>query len=112
MSDPYDFCIATIASSTIESMRVGVPGVCAALIVFDPPQGPERGRVFSNAEADQLIPVLRATLERLESGTLVRLPVTDGVRWMDADLAEETTLTPVEDPADTHMAELFREPEE
>lgn len=76
--DPYDFYIATIASDAIETMRVGVPGVCAALIVFDPPQNPERGRVFSNAEADQLIPVLRATLERLEAGTLVRLPSLTG----------------------------------
>lgn len=97
MTDPYDFYVSTVATSAIEAISVPDALNRAVVIVFQPDK---QHTLYSDAAAVDLIPVLRAVLEQMETGRL-RMPVTDAVRWVE-----------VEDPADTHMAELFREPEE
>jgi hypothetical protein len=95
--DPFGFYVSTIAANTIEAISVADPLNRVAVIVF---QADKEPRLYSGAAAVDLIPMLHALQEKMEAGRL-RMPVTDAVRWVE-----------VEDPADAHMASLYREPEE
>lgn len=81
VADEYAFYLAGVAQAAIDSIAVAGPALRVAIVVSGPMAADHA--VYSNADAAQLAPVLQAVLARLESGTLVRLPVTDGVRWMD-----------------------------
>lgn len=82
LSPEYAVYLAGVAQDAIDSVGVAGP-LRAALVVFSPHT--LAGEVYCNADAPQLVVALRSVLARLESGALVRLPVTDGVRWMDVD---------------------------
>jgi hypothetical protein len=79
--------LTTAAEALIDTLALVEPERRAVVIEFDPAAGPERHTLYSNAAAVDLVPVLRAVLVRLESGTL-RMPVTDAVRWVDVDGGE------------------------
>ena len=55
------------------------------LVVVFGPAADDWPSVYSNAEVRQLVPLLQSMLAKLVGGGLVRLPPTDGVRWIDAD---------------------------
>jgi hypothetical protein len=82
----FEFYVSTAAAAAIETIGIAIPTSRIAVLIFHPANQPDRHMVFSNAEAEQLAPVLRAMLGRLESGALVRLPPTDGLRWLDVDV--------------------------
>jgi hypothetical protein len=69
-----------IATDAVEEIDVTCRPFKAVVITWDPAW--DGSVLYSNAAAVDLIPRLRAVLERLESGSL-RLPVDDGVRWVD-----------------------------
>jgi hypothetical protein len=72
-----------IATDAVEEIDICCRPYRAVVIVFDPHPPPEEAALYCNASAESLIPVLRAVLERLESGAL-RMPVSaDEVRWVD-----------------------------
>ena len=77
-----------LAEIVVERVAKMWPADKAVVVVFRPADTPPRHTLFSNAAAADLIPVLRAVLERLESGTL-RMPVTDAVRWVDVEVPGE-----------------------
>ncbi len=60
-----------------------LPSRCV-IIVFDPWPGGEPQALYSNASAAQLTRVLSAALYQVASGKL-RLPVRDGLRWVDPE---------------------------
>ncbi len=53
-----------------------------AVIRFDLADAPEAHTLDCDAAAADLVPVLRALLARIEGGAL-RMPVTDGLRWVE-----------------------------
>jgi hypothetical protein len=80
--------LTTAASALIDTLALVDPQRRAVVIEFDPAAGPERHTLCTNTSAADLVPLLRAVLARLESGTL-RMPVTDAVRWVDINVAED-----------------------
>jgi hypothetical protein len=80
-----DAIVAAAATGLIDT--VAEPWRRAVVVVFEPAL-PERHALYANAAAADLIPVLKAVLERLESGTL-RMPLEVGVRWVDVEVGEE-----------------------
>jgi hypothetical protein len=85
---PFPANLTTAARALIETLALVEPTLRAVVICFDPLGLPATHSLDSNAAAVDLIPVLRAVLERLESGAL-RMPVSGGaVRWVDFDVAE------------------------
>jgi hypothetical protein len=85
--DIFPTCMTTAAASLIDVLAMVEPHQRAVVINFDPGE-PQHHTLYSDAAAVDLIPMLRSLLTRLESGA-VRMPVTDGVRWVDAELTEE-----------------------
>jgi hypothetical protein len=88
MADDSFAYLTTAAAALIDMLALAEPTRRALVIEFDPGAGRPLHTLYSNAAAVDLVPVLRAVLARLESGTL-RMPVTDAVRWVDVDVVED-----------------------
>jgi hypothetical protein len=77
-----------LAEIVVERIAKMWPTDKAIVVVFRPADPSDRSMLFSSASAADLVPVLRAVLDRLESGTL-RMPVEAGVRWVDVEPVED-----------------------
>lgn len=86
MPDDTFNCMTTAATSLIDILAMVEPQQRAVVINFDPRE-PCLHTLYSDAAAVDLIPMLRSLLDRLERGAL-RMPVTDGVRWVEAEVGE------------------------
>lgn len=84
-SDAFPY-LTTAATSLVDTLAVVEPLHRAVVIMFEPGDA-ERHVLYSNGAAADLVPVLRAVLERIEAGRL-RMPVTDAVRWVEFDAKE------------------------
>lgn len=85
MDDTFN-CMTTAATSLIDVLAMVEPQQRAVVINFDPRE-PGSHTLYSDAAAVDLAPMLRSLLERLERGAL-RMPVTDGVQWVNAEVGE------------------------
>lgn len=86
MEPDWSYYVSITAAAAIEAIAVAKPppGNRVLVVVFGP-AADDWPSVYSNAEVRQLVPLLQSMLAKLVGGGLVRLPPTDGVRWIDAD---------------------------
>ncbi len=94
MTDPlYNRGTHATAAGMVEAFYRRFPSLKAILVVFHPDDAADAAALYSNAAAADLVPVLRALLERIESGAL-RMPATaDTVRWVEIEDGADGTET-------------------